>query len=173
MVSGSYSEDIFLRLDFSILGIIIEKVTGNSYEHELRQRILNPLNLQNTYLYPFDDIDKNIAPVYNPETGEFIDTTANYMNKAMMSMLKTGDAIVSTSKDITHFMYSLFNDTILLSDSLFKIMTPSKKIGEYGINPLGFYHSVHPYEDDSVNFITYDNLYHYSRIYAINLLEFL
>ena len=35
---------------YVILGILIEKVTGNSYAEEVENRIIEPLDLSNTFL---------------------------------------------------------------------------------------------------------------------------
>lgn len=44
----------YSNTNYVLLGRIIEKVTGHSYEHQLRQRIIRPLGLTRTTLQPRD-----------------------------------------------------------------------------------------------------------------------
>jgi len=57
--------DDFLYADtnYLILGLIIEHVTGNTLAHEIRTRILNPLNMRNTFMLHFEQPDG--TPVRN------------------------------------------------------------------------------------------------------------
>ena len=50
--------------DYIVLGRIIEKVTGKTYEAALRERILVPLRLENTGIAKQDSIIPRLAPTY-------------------------------------------------------------------------------------------------------------
>ncbi|MER8046382.1 serine hydrolase domain-containing protein [Streptomyces sp. NPDC094032] len=39
----------YLNIGYTIAGLIVERVTGDSYEHQVRARILRPLGLRDTY----------------------------------------------------------------------------------------------------------------------------
>ncbi|MBZ9636380.1 cyclic peptide export ABC transporter [Clostridium sp. FP1] len=41
----------YATINYDVLGLVIEKVTGKSYEEYIKENVLNPLNLNNTYLF--------------------------------------------------------------------------------------------------------------------------
>lgn len=56
-----------------LLGVLVARVTGQSFETFLRERIFDPLGMKDTSFYvPADKIDR-LPPLYapNPQTGEF------------------------------------------------------------------------------------------------------
>jgi len=56
----------YSNTNYIALGLIIERVSGHSYEHELRQRILEPLGLRHTGLATRKDVVDFTSEVYNP-----------------------------------------------------------------------------------------------------------
>ncbi|MFC5722666.1 serine hydrolase domain-containing protein [Streptomyces gamaensis] len=44
------TEQHYSNIGYNVLGLLIEKVTGRTYEREVRDRIINPLHLKGTYL---------------------------------------------------------------------------------------------------------------------------
>jgi D-alanyl-D-alanine carboxypeptidase len=52
LTPGNFS---YANTNYTLLGLIIEKITHQSAESEIRRRILIPLDLQNTYLEGFED----------------------------------------------------------------------------------------------------------------------
>ncbi len=54
----------YSNTDYIILGLIIEKVTGNSYASELDSRFLRPLGLPDTYLYGDPKRDPSMTGFY-------------------------------------------------------------------------------------------------------------
>ena len=54
----------YATINYDILGLIIEKVTGGTFESYLEEFILKPLELNNTYLFRNDKINDRIAKGY-------------------------------------------------------------------------------------------------------------
>lgn len=54
----------YATINYDVLGLIIEKVTGESYEKYIEENILKPMGLNNTYLYRDETVNKNMAKGY-------------------------------------------------------------------------------------------------------------
>jgi len=61
----------YSNTNFTILGLIIEAVTGNDAAAEIRSRILEPLGLENTFLESFEDVPGGYVHHYHYATPEF------------------------------------------------------------------------------------------------------
>jgi len=126
--------------NYILLGMIIEKITGNPVSSELRDRILNPLGLTNTYLYP-----EEIYPVEKmAHLWWVIDTTGIPADinelvsspplKGIFSSVWTSGAIHATAEDVTLWLESLFNNRVLTESLFTEMITPSQRSGrvKYG-----------------------------------------
>jgi CubicO group peptidase (beta-lactamase class C family) len=106
----SYSNSGYL-----LLGVIIEKVSGKSYEQILRENILNPLKMNNTGYDHHETILKNRASGYENKY-----KNADYID---MSVPYSAGALYSTVEDLYLWDQALYNETLLSSktrDLLFK-----------------------------------------------------
>ena len=54
----------YATINYDILGLIIEKVTGNTYENYIDEIILKPMELRSTYLFRNKDINERVASGY-------------------------------------------------------------------------------------------------------------
>ena len=54
----------YATINYDILGLIIEKTTGDTYEDYIEENILKPMKLNNTYLFSNEDINDRIASGY-------------------------------------------------------------------------------------------------------------
>ncbi len=57
----------YATINYDVLGLIIEKVTGMTYEKYIKEYILEPMELNNTYLYKSEIVNKNMAKGYKIE----------------------------------------------------------------------------------------------------------
>lgn len=78
---------------YVLLGAIIEKVTGKSYEQVLQEKIFNPLNMKNTGYDHHGTILKKRATGYEmkgskPENSQYIDMSSPYAAGAMYSTVE-------------------------------------------------------------------------------------
>jgi len=104
----SYSNSNYL-----LLGYIIEKITGKPYREELKTRITEKIGLKNTYYGGKIDIRSNEARSYMFELGKWKEGP-----ETDMSIPHGAGAIVSTPKDLTVFITSLFSGKLISKDSL-------------------------------------------------------
>jgi CubicO group peptidase (beta-lactamase class C family) len=79
--------------NYQLLGAVIEAVTGGSYEDALRQRILAPLALADTYPFTLDTIDR-----YESVAAMLYGSTRVAIPRAMASVRADG-GMVSTASD--------------------------------------------------------------------------
>jgi CubicO group peptidase (beta-lactamase class C family) len=113
--------------NYVLLGYIVEKAGGRSYEDALKQRITLKIGLKDTYLgtgYP--DAGKNEAFSYS-----FI-SDWKQESDIHLSIPGGAGAIISTPNDLTKFIQALFDGKIVSKESL-EQMKPRDKYG-LGIN---------------------------------------
>ena len=118
--------------NYFLLGHIVEKVGGKSYQESLKQRITSKIGLKDTYLGTgYADAVKNESLSYN-FAGDWKQEAETHL-----SIPGGAGAIVSTSNDLTRFIQALFDGKIVSKESL-EQMKPKDKYG-MGINlyPLG------------------------------------
>jgi CubicO group peptidase (beta-lactamase class C family) len=112
---------------YLLLGHLIEKVSGESFEQFLQQNVLAPLGLKDTG-YDSRQIVRNRAAGYSPRGGgiwnaDFIDMTIPH----------AAGALYSTTEDLLRWNQGLFNGKLLSAASLQKMTTPFKGDYAYGL----------------------------------------
>jgi CubicO group peptidase (beta-lactamase class C family) len=110
---------------YHLLGAIIEKVTGKSYETVLNERILKPLGMTNT---GYD----HQSPLVQKRASGYQKTPNGYQNTAYldMSIPYAAGSMYSTVEDLLKWEQSLYEDKILSADSKKLMFTPG--LGNYG-----------------------------------------
>ena len=104
------TEQDYSNLGYVILGAVIEKVTGKSYFDNVQERIVTPLNLKNTYLNDFDNLETRIAiGYYYTPLGILVE------NKPIQDIPNPDGGFLSTTEDILKFYRSYYYDDMLLS----------------------------------------------------------
>ena len=128
--SWSYS-----NTGYVLLGLLIEKVTGNSYAEEIEHRIIEPLELSDTFLPGNSSIIPGTkhARVYvqHEEGSELKDVT--YFNPSIAS--SAGD-MISTADDLNKFFSYLLGGKLLKEKQLKQMLT-TVPTGKGGINGYG------------------------------------
>ena len=127
--------------NYILLGKIIEEISGNTVASELREKILIPLGLTNTYLYP-DEIypAERMAHLWFVIDTTGIPSDINELVsppplRGLFSSVWTAGAIHATAEDVALWLEALFNNQVL-TDSLFaEMITPSQRSGKvkYGL----------------------------------------
>ena len=104
---------------YQLLGLILEKVTGKSYEEALKERITSKIGLANTYLATGNiDVSKNEALTYM----NFGDGWKP-VSETHPSILFSAGAIVSTPSDLAKFIQALFDGKIVSKENLDQMKT--------------------------------------------------
>lgn len=99
----------YSNTNYVVVGLLIEKITGRSFEHEVKQRVLRPLGLNDTDL-PTDDTDIRgpHAHGYWRYQGKPSDITRFHPSVAWVA-----GHIVSTTKDLDTFVDALIDGRLL------------------------------------------------------------
>ncbi|PBC60975.1 peptidase [Streptomyces sp. Tue6028] len=118
------SRQDYLNINYTVLGMLIEKVTGHSYAHEADRRILRPAGMRHTY---FPGTDPRIHGPHNhgyqavrkaDGTTEFVDVTD--WNQA--DRWAAGD-MVSTTADLERLITHLFRGDLVPGPQLEEMFT--------------------------------------------------
>ncbi|MCY4136618.1 MAG: serine hydrolase [bacterium] len=135
-----------------IAGMIIEAVTGNPAHVEIRNRVLEPLGLQNTYLPPNELPPETVANSYNygllysaftsltnpPDgslhvfKGKDLLATNSYPQEFLQTAGWTGGGIETLIGDVPTMFRGLFKGGLISDESLAEMTTPSVNPG-YGL----------------------------------------
>ncbi|MEU6834395.1 serine hydrolase domain-containing protein [Streptomyces rubiginosohelvolus] len=128
------SSQHYLNINYTVLGLLVERVTGHTYEREVADRILRPLGLRSTY---FPGADPEIRGPHNrgyqvfPAPGggvELRDVTVWGPTDGWAA----GD-IISTTADLERFITALFGGRVVRGTLLEKMFTlPDAKVRTYG-----------------------------------------
>ncbi|WP_091220361.1 serine hydrolase domain-containing protein [Paenibacillus sp. BC26] len=118
-----------------LLGVLVARVTGQSFETFLRERIFDPLGMKDTGFHvPADKIDR-LPPLYapNPQTGEFNvwDEAAGGRYSQPPAFQGGGGGLVSTVDDFHAYFRMLLNQGMhgserILSRTAVELMTTNR-----------------------------------------------
>lgn len=96
---GAKRRALYSDTNFQLLGMVIERLTGQSYEETLHAEVIEPLRLDETYLYS-DPADARPLPLrYGPNR--------LVIPEAMASFGPDG-GVVSTASDLMRFVRAFF-----------------------------------------------------------------
>jgi len=112
---------------YFILGLVIEEVTGKTYEENLHENIFTPLGMTNSGLEHTDKTYENKAKGYTNILGEFL--PARFLE---MSIPYSAGSIYSTVEDMFKWDRALYAEKILKNESKEKMFTPVLNNYGYG-----------------------------------------
>jgi D-alanyl-D-alanine carboxypeptidase len=98
--------------NFVLLSYILEDIYSQSFAEILKNKIVKPLKLYNTYFGNEINTSKNEANSYD------LDTTWKKQPETNMSILTGAGAIVSTPNDVLRFVQAVFKNKIISMASL-------------------------------------------------------
>jgi CubicO group peptidase (beta-lactamase class C family) len=115
--------------NYVLLGYIIEKVSGKSYQKFLEENITSRIGLKNTYLGDSRKPRENesFSYIYTENWQSLPDTD--------LSIPGGAGAIISTSEDLTKFADALFNLKLVSENSLNKMKAIN---GDYGLGIIEY-----------------------------------
>lgn len=104
---------------YFLLGVLIEKLSGKSYEQLLQDKILVPLNMKDTGYDNHGDILKNRATGYEKQG-------RNYVNSKYLDMTipYSAGSIYSTVEDLYKWDQALYTTTLLSKEYMTKYFKP-------------------------------------------------
>src|SRR5688572_9213034 len=112
---------------YFLLGAIIEKVTGKSYEQALKENVFEPLGMKNTGYDHFDTLIEKRATGYQKTPDGYIN--ANYLD---MSIPYAAGSLYSTVEDLYLWDQALYTDRVVSAASKELMYKPSLSDYAYG-----------------------------------------
>ena len=106
---------LYSNTGFATLGRIIEVISGQSYESFIQNRLLQPLQMKDTFFYPPSDKLDRIAIVYAPKDGKVIRAGSQILGGDPGAFRKGAKypgpeyGLFSTADDISHFCQMILN----------------------------------------------------------------
>lgn len=104
---------------YALLGVIVEKVTGKSYETALKEMIFDPLEMTNTGYDHHDRIIENRASGYQKTGSTYIN--ADYLD---MSIPYAAGSMYSTVEDLFLWDQALYTEKVLPKKYMDLMFTP-------------------------------------------------
>ncbi|BAY81652.1 hypothetical protein NIES267_11290 [Calothrix parasitica NIES-267] len=126
----------YSNTNFILAGLIVEAATGNNIADEIRTRILEPLNLENTFFAEEEEIPGGYVSGYWDFNQ---DGTLDNITSANLSWTWATGAMVSNTEDLDTFARSLFKGELLEPETLNKMLdtTPAIDNNNYSSYGLG------------------------------------
>ena len=133
-INASSSDEIgnyhYNNSNYILLTGIIKQVTGKSYEENLQTRIINKLNLQNTYLY--QNIPKTVTdPISYYSNGGKNYQNATYLKKSLVSQIPGAGNLFSTPEEYYKIQVGLADGSILSKDDYYYMTHLKSKVINY------------------------------------------
>lgn len=116
---------------YSLLGYLIEKISGESYEKFLQENIFTPLGMKDSGYDSNSAVIPHRAAGYTP--GKSGAVNAEYVD--MTTPLSAG-ALYSTTEDLLRWQQALFGGKLLKAESLVKMTTPFKNDYAFGLGVI-------------------------------------
>lgn len=113
----------YSNANFILLGLIAEEISGKPVAQLLREQIFTPLNLDQTYLIPYEETPAGLVTGYDRDLSSFpgmLDIGPG--NTSWATAAFTSGALASTADDLGVFVEHLFAGS-LLKPSTMKEMT--------------------------------------------------
>lgn len=119
--------------DYIILHKIIENITGKSFEKNLEEKILKPLQMRNTNMLKSTDIIPGLVDSYtmDEKTNEFKNDEPYYIENFFGS-----GSMYSTVEDLLKFDSAIFSHKLLSKKTTEIMIAPNKALGNVA---LGFW----------------------------------
>ena len=110
--------------NYLVIGMIIEAATHTQVSLQLRNRILDPLNLTHTFFSVEEEIVGTLAHRWFDinQDGQMEDLSS-YSRNALDSMLWTCGALYSTAEDVVRYSRALFRCELFTRNSLVQMLT--------------------------------------------------
>ena len=139
----------YSNTNYTILGLVIEAVTGNDAASEIRRRILEPLGLRNTFLESFEEVPGGYVNHYHYATPDFVEAAGvhsefveirPYLVETTVGNLSpewTAGGIVSSASDLVRWARAIRDGELLgpaMQEEVFTYYPP-----ESGANPRSQY----------------------------------
>ncbi|MEJ5202635.1 MAG: serine hydrolase domain-containing protein [Anaerolineales bacterium] len=131
----------YTNTNYDILGLLIQTVSGQSYEEYIEEKIFAPLDMDQSYTYLEDARAGNMTRGYYPFFGI---TTAYDHLMPYSRIVKPSAGLFSSAEDLTHFLIAHLNqgqyqgNSILSEKGITTLHTPGIQFSENAGYAMGW-----------------------------------
>jgi len=135
--------------NYLLLGLIVERVTGQSYADVLSEKILQPLELNDTYLWGTED-RQGVLPGFRLACGSIGQASCDVGKTYPLERISNGrdwrvawsaGGLVSTARDLSIWIQALVKGT-LLDDAHRKLLLTPTPLSIAGLNKMGQFNGI-------------------------------
>jgi len=102
-------EEFHYGMSVDVLGYLIEVLTHKTLDQYIREAVLNPLQMHDTYFSVPENKASRLASIYRLRDGQLEKTTKYFPYPAPQHYFAGGAGLVSTAADYSHFAQMLLN----------------------------------------------------------------
>ncbi|MEM6352733.1 MAG: serine hydrolase [Cyanobacteria bacterium P01_D01_bin.14] len=124
----------YSNTNYILAGEVIEAVTGNSYGAEIRDRIIEPLELDNTFVFGEDNIPGGYVSSYWDFDGN---GTLDNVGIANLSWAGSAGSIISNTEDLADFFDGLLVEGALLQPETLEQMLDTIEVNSPNYDTYG------------------------------------
>jgi D-alanyl-D-alanine carboxypeptidase len=110
------------NVGYLVAAVLVEEVTSQPYHQVLRERILEPLGLESTYLSHFEDGLESVAGFAGAGSGQV--WPADFDFTAIDTTLWSAGGMVSTAADLHRFATALADGEVVDQSLVHEMLTP-------------------------------------------------
>ena len=125
------TEYLYTTYGYVVLGLIIEKVSGQTYEEYIQEHILDIVGMNNTGVEKYGKIYPGKSSIYHMEKGNVIAPEVNNLSNRIPA-----GGLYATVVDLIKFGNAVMNNSLITEASLnemLKIGFPQEKDNPYGL----------------------------------------
>lgn len=108
--------------NYLLLGLLAEQITGKKYQELLNEIILDPLQLNNTYILPDDELPELLISGYDREMIPMGIHEMKPDHHGWASMAYSAGGIAASAADLSQFLQGLFTYKIISKETLAEMM---------------------------------------------------
>ncbi|MFC1655204.1 serine hydrolase domain-containing protein [Myxococcota bacterium] len=110
----------YTNMNYLLLALIVEAITGNGFHEEIRSRILHPLGMSHTFNHWGEEVTGQISRSYYKDAGgSWVDVTDKYH----FSFYWAAGDMVSNAEDLLVWIRALVSGSVLREDTTAEMLT--------------------------------------------------
>jgi len=126
--------------EYLLLGLIIEKMTGQGWRKNIQENILDPLGMSETGFLAYGEYPKRFAYTYQvSKSGKYTQDPFFYIEN-----IYAAGCMYSTTEDLLKLDQALYNNTLIGPDMYQKL---AKSYPEYGYAGYSVWNYTYPFVD--------------------------
>jgi CubicO group peptidase (beta-lactamase class C family) len=123
----------YSNTNYLLLGEIIEQATDSTVSEQFRERIIEPLGMENTFYPPEEDVPGGYVRHYADIDGDGNPDDISETLDESYQISGADGGIVTTPADLSKFAGGLFKNELLAPDTLEQMVSGGQEGSEYGL----------------------------------------